>query len=293
MYANSIDLMQGYPGLLDEAYAAASLTAALDTRGIDALSGARANELIIPQMTLSGLANYDRDNGYAPGAVSLANQTVVCNYDRGRMFQVDVLDDEQTACLAFGRLAGEFIRTRVTPELDAFRFSAYAEAAGGAASAALETGEEVLAAIRAACGALDNAQVSMHSRYLFIASNLLGMVEDLDTTVSRAALNRFDAVVRVHSAVFYKGIKMNDGTSSGQTDGGFTVDDDSVPLNFLAVQKDAVIQHTHHVQPKVIAPADNQQADAWKFGYRVVSLACALPGRAGGIYAHLAEQLED
>jgi hypothetical protein len=128
----------------------------------------------------------------------------------------------------------------------------------------------------------------MQNRYLFITSALLGMVEDLATTSSRAVLDRFAAVVRVHPGVFYRGIVMNDGASEGQENGGFTTNASSKQLNFLVIQKDAVIQHTHHVQPKVITPAENQQADAWKFGYRVVSLALALPARTAGIYAHKA-----
>ena len=48
-----------------------------------------------------------------------------CNFDRGRMFTVDNMDNAETAGLAFGRLASEFIRTKVAPEVDAFRFASY------------------------------------------------------------------------------------------------------------------------------------------------------------------------
>ena len=60
------------------------------------------------------------------GDVKMENRTVQCNFDRGRMFTVDTMDNAETAGLAFGRLAAEFIRTKVVPELDAFRFACYA-----------------------------------------------------------------------------------------------------------------------------------------------------------------------
>lgn len=77
-------------------------------------------------LEMDGLADYDRNEGYVGGSVSMKNATVKCNFERGRMFDVDALDNEETAGLAFGRLAGEFIRTKVVPELDAFRFACYA-----------------------------------------------------------------------------------------------------------------------------------------------------------------------
>ena len=139
--ANAITLFKNYVPMLDEVYKLASLTSVLDGAPELARAGANANELIIPKMTMSGLADYDRNNGYSAGDVTLTNETVACNYDRGRMFNVDNLDNAETAGIAFGRLAGEFIRTKVAPELDAFRLATYASAAGiGSATGSLSAG---------------------------------------------------------------------------------------------------------------------------------------------------------
>ena len=120
---NSIALFKNYVPILDEVYREASRTAVLDGAPELARAGANAGELIIPKMTMDGLADYARASGYVDGNVTLTNETVLCNFDRGRMFTVDALDDAETAGIAFGRLASEFIRTRVVPELDAFRFN--------------------------------------------------------------------------------------------------------------------------------------------------------------------------
>ena len=127
---NSITLFKQFVPLLDEVYKEASKTAVLDGRPELVQAGANANELVIPKMTMDGLADYSRNGGYVGGGMSLTNETVTCNFDRGRMFVVDHMDNADTAGVAFGMLAGEFIRTKVVPELDAFRFATYAGAAG-------------------------------------------------------------------------------------------------------------------------------------------------------------------
>lgn len=139
--ANSFELAKKYIPMLDEVYKNASLTAKLDGAANLAQQGANANELIIPMIDMQGLGNYDRKSGYVDGDVTMTNETVKCNYDRGRMFTVDNMDNAETAGLAFGRLAGEFIRTKVVPELDAFRFASYSSKEGvGQKEEALEDG---------------------------------------------------------------------------------------------------------------------------------------------------------
>ena len=108
--ANNITLFQAYLPILDEVYKRASLTSILDGAPELARQGVNANELIIQKMSMSGLADYSRNSGYVNGDVTLTNETVRCNFDRGRMFQVDYLDNVETAAIAYGRLAGEFTR---------------------------------------------------------------------------------------------------------------------------------------------------------------------------------------
>lgn len=124
--ANSITLFKKYIDLLDEVYQNASVTSALDGDMTLVQMGANTNEIVIPKISMDGLADYDRNGGYVHGDVTLTNETVKFNYDRGRKFTVDAMDNEETAGLAFGKLAAEFIRTKVVPEMDAFRFATYA-----------------------------------------------------------------------------------------------------------------------------------------------------------------------
>lgn len=287
--ANSIALFKQYiAGVLDEVYKNASLTAVLDGAPELVQQGANANELVIPKMSMDGLGDYSRNGGYVNGDVTLTNETVQCNFDRGRMFQVDNMDNIETAGVAFGRLAGEFIRTKVVPELDAFRFATYAgiSGIGTTTGAALSTGADVIAAIAAAVDGMDDAEVPQTERYLFITPTLLGLVRDMDTTKSKAVLDQFAGVIKVPQSRFYTAINQLDGSTSGEEAGGYTKATGAKDINFMIIHKPAVIQFEKHVAPKIVTPEQNQSADAYKFGYRNVGIADAYENKVAGIYLH-------
>ena len=287
--ANAIALAKTYVPILDAVYKEASLTSVLDGNPELVRQGANANEMIIPKMSMQGLADYSRNGGYVTGDVTMTNETVTCNFDRGRMFNVDTMDDLETAGIAFGGLAGEFIRTRVVPELDAFRFASYAGATGiskPAAGATLATGADVIAALRTAITKMDEDEVPYTDRYLFITPTLMGMVEDLDTTKSREVLARFANRVLVPQTRFYTAIEQKDGTTSGEEAGGYAKATAGLDINFMIIHKPAVIQFEKHVAPKIITPEQNQSADGYKFGYRNVGIADVYDNKVAGIYLH-------
>lgn len=285
--ANSIALSKIYTNLLDEVYKNSALTAVLESDASLARAGANANEIVIPKLSMSGLADYKRNSGYVNGDVTLNWETVQFNYERGRMFQVDDMDNEETQNIAFGRLAGEFIRTKVVPELDAFRFAKYAAVTGaGAATGTLATGADVIAALRTATSSMDEAEVPMEDRHLFITPTLHGLVEDLDTSKSKEVLSRFATITKVPQTRFYSAIKLNDGTTSGEEAGGYVKASGAVDLNFEIIHKPATLQFTKHAVPKIISPDQNQDADAWKYGYRNYGLCDTYENKAAGIYVH-------
>ena len=297
--ANNIELFKKYIPLLDEVYKLSSLTADLDGAPELARQGNNVNELIIPKISMDGLANYSRNSGYVDGDVTLTNETVKCNFDRGRMFTVDTLDNLETAMIAFGSLASEFIRTKVVPELDAFRFATLASISGISTTdaAALSTGANVITALRAAVNKMDEDEVPDNERILYITPTLLGLVRDLDTTKSKEVLDGFAKVVKVPQSRFYTSIKQLSGkvepvsggsTTDDQTAGGFTKADSAKNINFMIIHKPAIIQYQKHVAPKVITPEQNQDADAWKFGYRNVGISDAYENKVAGIYLHKA-----
>lgn len=284
---NNIQLSKVYTNLLDEVYQQSALTAVLESDASLARQGANVNEIVIPKLSMDGLADYSRNSGYVNGDVTLNWETVQFNYERGRMFSVDNMDNEETQNIAFGRLAGEFIRTKVVPELDAFRFATYAATTGaGTATGTLATGVDVINTLRVATSAMDEAEVPMEDRHLFITPTLIGLVEDMDTTKSKEVLARFASITKVPQTRFYSVIELLDGKSSGEEKGGYKKADLGVELNFEIIHKPAVLQFTKHAVPKVISPELNQDADAWKYGYRNYGLCDVYENKAAGIYVH-------
>ena len=285
--ANNIALNKKYVTMLDEVYKNASLTAKLDGNPDLVQQGANANELIVPMLDMQGLGDYDRNSGYASGNVTMTNETVKCNFDRGRMFTVDTMDNEETAGLAFGRLASEFIRTKVVPELDAFRFASYCGKSGiTKKEETLNDGAAVLAALRVATTAMDEAEVPMEDRHLFITPTLDGMIADLDITKSREILARFTTKTLVPQTRFYTAIDQKDGHTGGQEAGGYTkASSGGADLNFMVIHKPALIQFDKHVAPKIVTPEQNQDADAYKYGYRNVGIADVYKNKLAGVYA--------
>lgn len=288
--ANAITLAKIFIPILDKIYKNASLTSVLDGNPELVRQGASYNEMIIPKIAMQGLADYSRNGGYVNGDVTLTNETVKCNFDRGRMFQVDSMDNLETAGIAFGQLAGEFLRTKVVPELDAFRFASYAGTTGISkisAGASLTTGEAAIAAIRVGNSKMDEDEVDPNNRYLFITPTLLGLIQDMETTKSKEVLQNFAGIRKVPQSRFYTAISQYDGSTSGEEAGGYVKDSTSgCDINFMIIEKSAVIQFEKHVAPKIITPDQNQNADAYKFGYRNVGIADVYDNKVAGIYLH-------
>lgn len=284
---NTITLAKRYAALLDETYRECAKTAVLESDSALARQGANADEIVIPCLSMDGLADYSRNEGYVKGNVSLNWNTVKFTYERGRMFSVDNMDNEESQNIAFGSLAGEFVRTMAVPEIDAFRFASLAGTEDiSTATGTLNSGEAAIGAIRKAAAEMDAAEVPSDNRILFVTPAVMGMIEDMDTIRSRAVLAGFEQIVCVPQSRFYTKISLADGVSEGQTEGGYSKAADGKKINFMIVHKPAVIQFTKHAVPKIVSPANNPDADAWKYGYRNYGICQVYPSKAAGIFCH-------
>ena len=285
--ANNIAKFKKYIDLLDEVYKVNAKTSILDGDNTLVRAGANADEIIIPKMSLDGLADYSRNSGYVNGDVTLTNETVKFNYDRGRAFTVDAMDNEETAGVAFGKLSSEFLRTKVVPEVDAFRLATYAGIEGiSSATGTLADGNAALTAIVTAMSKMDDDEVSEEGRVLFITPTLYNAILNVDILKSKEIMGRFANVVTVPQSRFYTAIELADGTTDGEKAGGFTKADTAKDINFMIIQKGAVLQYPKHVVNKVVSPEENQTSDGWKFFYRSYGLADVYENKVAGIYLH-------
>lgn len=285
--ANNITKFKKYIDLLDEVYKKESLTADLDADATLVRAGANANEIVIPKISLDGLADYSRNGGYVSGDVNLTNETVAFNYDRGRKFTVDAMDNEESAGVAFGKLSSEFIRTKVSPERDAVRFATYAGTTGiskVSAGVTYANGNEWLEGIVTAVNKMDEDEVSQENRILYITPTGYNAIMAVDSYKSKEILNGFTKVVKVPQSRFYTAIDLADGTTGGEEAGGYTKAASGKEINFMIIQKDAVIQYQKHTVNKVVSPEDNQTSDGWMFFFRAYGLNDVYENKVAGIY---------
>lgn len=284
--ANAITKFKKYIDLLDEVYKNSSKTADLDGDSTLVRAGANANEIIIPKIAMDGLGDYSRNGGYVNGDVTFTNETVQFNYDRGRAFTVDAMDNEETAGLAFGKLSSEFLRTKAVPEVDAFRFATYAGITGisKATPATYSTGNDALTALVTATSKMDDDEVSEEGRYLYITPTLYNLILNVDTSKSKEIMSRFAKIVTVPQSRFKTAIELNDGTTSGEEAGGYAPATGAKDINFMIIQKDAILQYPKHKVNKIVTPEANQTSDGWKFFYREYGLADVYDNKVAGIY---------
>lgn len=170
--ANSITLAKNYTDLLDEVYKGASVTADLTSDAALMRAGANANEILYPQISVSGLGDYDRNSGYTDGAVNLVWKTASFNYDRGTKISVDVMDDQETFNISFGMAGAELQRTKVAPEADAFTFATLAGISGisVATAATYADAAAFLAALLTAKNKMDEDEVPEEGRILYASA---------------------------------------------------------------------------------------------------------------------------
>lgn len=292
----AIELSKQYVPLLDEVFKKASLTQDLNANQSLIRQGANANEILVPKLSMDGLGDYSRNSGYTKGDVSLTYETRKFNYDRGRKFEVDTMDNQETEEVAFGMLAGEFMRTKVAPEADAFTFATLAGKSGiskVATGATLADGAAVMSALKVALDEMDEDEVPEEGRLLYITPGNLSAIKAMDTTKSRELLESFSKIIKVPQSRFYTAIDLYDGVtdnsdSSGANEkiGGYVKASTGKDINFMVIHPTAVLKSDKHVASNIITPEENQTSDAWMQKYRKYGIVDAFDNKLAGIYLH-------
>ena len=240
-------------------------------------------EVKIPKMTMSGLGDYDRNSGFAQGAVAVTYETKTLTQDRGRTFQLDAMDvDETNFAATAGAVMREFQNTKVIPEIDAYRYSriyALAEAAGktNAYTAAAETIFEKLmndiTAVRDTAGECTEIVVAMSAKVAGMLDLAKGGTNVLQSGFfhqgkAEIKVKEIDGcpIIRVPSVRFKTAYTFMDGVENA--DGGFAAAEDAKDINWIVIVKDAPVAISKTDVTRIFDPMTNQNANAWKIDYR-------------------------
>lgn len=261
------------------------------------------NEVKIPHLTLDGLADYNRKgtSGFVAGDVTFKYQTKTMRKDRGRSFQFDAHDvDETNFVLTVGNVLSTFQTVRVVEEVDAYRYSMLARellianAANGTTVKGITDGTNKGTGL--AVGIVTpNYTPGKDTIYAKLKADLAAIrdiVGDIPLVISMTATNvslleQADEISRqLNVGDFAKGevmtrVKMFDGVPivevpSGRfktefnfkADGGFEKSTAGIDINWMITPQIAPIAISKTDKVRIFTPDTNQNADAWKVDYR-------------------------
>lgn len=265
-------------------------------------------EVKIPKTNVSGMGDYDRDNGYQRGSVTLEYETRKMTQDRGRLFQLDPMDiNENNFVTTAGAVMGEFQRTQVVPEIDAYRISKLATETltankagmigesyvpGATSTSALREFKEGIRAVRDSY----NGPLVCQATSKFIMELELELAGKLrDTTFSKGGIDtQVPAVDHVPliltpSNRMWSAIKINDGKTAGQEKGGYEKGSTAKTLNFFICPLTTPIAVTKQDIMRIFDPATNQKLNAWQMDYRRFHDMWILDNKLDSIYLSIQE----
>lgn len=264
-------------------------------------------EVKIPKMSVQGLGDYDRDNGYLMGSATLEYETKKMTQDRGRKFQLDSMDvDETNFVTTASSVMGEFQRTKVIPEIDAYRLSKIATEAinanvagmvqygytpGAANTSALRKVKEGIAAIRDL--GYDGPLV-VHATDSFILELELELANKISTVNFKKGgiITKVPAVDEVPiiptpANRLVTAIKLNDGKTIGQEKGGFEKGATAKDINFEIMPLKTPVAISKQDKMRIFDPNTNQKADAWAMDYRRFHDLWILENKVNSIYVSI------
>ena len=317
--ANSIEFAKNYTGILDEVYQRAAVSRCLNSGGRMVRAGRNAKEILISKISVTGLGDYTRNVGYKTGSITYEYETHSFGYDRAIRLFADVMDVEESGVLdCFVEAGAELQRTQVAPEGDAYTFSQIASAEGVTVKGedlSEASAVDVLAALRAVTNAMDEKQVSTGSRILFITPTLRGVLDDFslaNPTRSNRVLERFSRIVEVPQVRFYTAIDLLSGdddqfgyqkatgtyvattdtevdsTKTYYTKSGlssyYELKGAGADINFMVVEKSAVIKYDKHVASRVFSPDELEALDSYMLKYRKYGIVSVLENKLDGVY---------
>lgn len=301
---NTIQYATIFQQELDKAFVREALTGWMDANTQNAKYKGGA-EIKIPSITLQGLGNYDRTGGTgAPeGDITLTYETVKMTQDRGRGFTLDEMDvDETNFAATMGNVMGEFQRTQVVPEVDAYRLSTAAKLAAtehsrtytpAAASILTELTNDLLD-VQMKIG--PGQPVVIHisaSAYKLLINNekwarqlMVGDFKKGEVSQQVRMLDSAPLIVTPDDLMQTK-FDFKDGRSSEQEAGGFAKNAGAKQINWLILGRGCPIAPCKQDAVRVFDPNTYQKARAWHADYRKYH-DLWIPGhKLAGVFANI------
>ena len=298
MSINSIETATRFTGELDKVLVQKSAVGFLTDNAFHA-NFVGAKTVKIPSIELQGLGNYDRDTGFLRGTVTISNNAYEMSQDRARSFQIDREDmDEAGVANLAGEVLGEFVRSKVCPETDAYTISKLAGVAfnKGHVTAADGSNNEY-AAFMNLQSAVQEAVGYDEELVAFVDSTFWAALKQ-STEVTRAIdiadFKQGDINFKVRSIDGVSVIPVSSArmktayTFAADEAGGFSPAENAKDIRILMMPKKAAILVKKSEKIRMFTPDQNLKADAYKFDYRVYYDAFVKTSYIDSIYAYVA-----
>lgn len=247
------------------------------------------NTIKVPKINMDGLGNYDRSLGFTPGSATLQYETFTLTQDRSRTFSLDSMDVNETNFVASASsIMGEFQRTKVIDEVDAYRYSKIAslaiagsKASGGYTPAVADIYTKLKADIAAvqdkigyniplcicmSIATLNTLQSSTEvTRFVELGATgdpFNGEVNTKFRTIDGIPINPVPSNRLKTAFTFY------DGKTAGQEAGGYVTNGSTKTINWIICGQNAPIAISKTDNIRIFSPQQNINADAYKIDYR-------------------------
>lgn len=236
-------------------------------------------EIKIPSITMDGLAAYNRTTGFVEGDVTLSYQTITMTQDRGRGFTVDVNDIDESGVLdLMSQLAGEFQRTKVVPEVDAYRISQLVKLTPSAnrkvytpaVSTILKNMLEDIGAVRDEVGGSEQLVILISTPVSTTLNTSTELSRKLDVTdFARGGITTKVKMLDDVPLLVVPSARMNSRiTLAADGDGGFSKASGAAAINYIVMPRKAPIAVSKTDNMRLFDPNTWQKAHAWHMDYR-------------------------
>ena len=241
-----------------------------------------AKTVQIPEISLGGLGDYDRAEGYSKGDVNLTFEDYTLSKDRSKQMTIDAQEaDESGVPDLVGKLVGEYTRTIVNPEIDAYVLS---KLAGIAAST--ENGKTANTKTYAAANAVADLLATINNVEAANGYTNAELVAFVDP-VMNAAIMTIDELKRsITVSEFKQGevnmqVKKLNGcaiipvsaermhTVLSFTENGFTPGSGDKTIKALVLPKSAASLVKKVDKVNVLTPDEVEDMDAYKVNFRL------------------------
>lgn len=302
MAINTITYNENLTGELDRVLVQRSVTGFMADNVLRA-KFVGAKTVLIPDVDMQGLGDYNRETGFVQGAVTVANTPYTLKQDRGRSFQIDAEDaDESGISDLIGKVSAEFVRTKVIPEMDAYVLSKLGGLAAGAGNTiegdpAAEAYAMLLAGIhkvQAAVGYDEELVAFANSTFWEALQKSPELTRTLvmndfkkgDLNVKVASVNGV-SILPVQEGRMMSAYTFGDGITAGQEEGGFAPAEEAKSIGLIVMPKKACSLVKKTEKTRIFDPKENLVADAYKLDYRVYYDAFVKKSYAPTIYAYV------